>query len=126
MPIAAALSASVGLILLSVLCLTLPKVAMSGNIQRNSAIGIRTKETKKSDSAWLEGHRKATPILRATGIITLGITAILLVSSFFQAFPPLLPVVSGILAYGVLFAGFIAGAVVANKAAKNVNIQKGI
>ncbi|CAB0934906.1 membrane protein [Corynebacterium diphtheriae] len=29
MPIAAALSASVGLILLSVLCLTLPKVAMS-------------------------------------------------------------------------------------------------
>lgn len=123
MPIAAALSASVGLILLSVLCLTLPKVAMSGNIQRNSAIGIRTKETKKSDSAWLEGHRKATPILQATGIITLGITAILLVSSFFQAF---LPVVSGILAYGVLFAGFIAGAVVANKAAKNVNIQKGI
>ncbi|UWF03665.1 SdpI family protein [Corynebacterium diphtheriae bv. gravis] len=88
MPIAAALSASVGLILLSVLCLTLPKVAMSGNIQRNSAIGIRTKETKKSDSAWLEGHRKATPILQATGIITLGITAILLVSSFFQAFPP--------------------------------------
>lgn len=123
MPIAAALSASVGLILLSVLCLTLPKVAMSGNIQRNSAIGIRTKETKKSDSAWLEGHRKATPILQATGIITLGITAILLVSSFFQAF---LPVVSGILAYGVLFAGFIAGAVVVNKAAKNVNIQKGI
>lgn len=119
MPIAAALSASVGLILLSVLCLTLPKVAMSGNIQRNSAIGIRTKEMKKSDSAWLEGHRKATPILQATGIITLGITAILL-------FPPVLPVVSGILAYGVLFAGFIAGAVVANKAAKNVNIQKGI
>ncbi|MCP9944031.1 SdpI family protein [Streptomyces somaliensis] len=41
------------------------KVA-SGSIQRNSAIGIRTKATMSSDSAWQAGHVAAAPMLTAT------------------------------------------------------------
>jgi hypothetical protein len=53
----------------------------NGNINRNSAIGIRTKATMSSDRAWAAGHAAATPMLTATyltaysaGLITLAVT----------------------------------------------------
>lgn len=82
MPIAAALIASMGLVILSALCLTISKTATSGTLHRNSAIGIRTSETKKSDAAWESGHREAAPILKVTGLIIIPLAAFLLVSSF--------------------------------------------
>ncbi|MFE9252042.1 SdpI family protein [Streptomyces sp. NPDC007088] len=38
----------------------------SGSIQRNSAIGIRTKATMSSDRAWQAGHTSAAPMLTVT------------------------------------------------------------
>ncbi|WP_225943658.1 SdpI family protein [Nocardiopsis terrae] len=38
---------------------------MSGNLGKNSAVGLRTRITKSSDAAWESGHRAAAPWLLA-------------------------------------------------------------
>ncbi|WP_160168054.1 SdpI family protein [Nocardiopsis ganjiahuensis] len=38
---------------------------MSGNLGKNSAVGLRTRITKSSDTAWESGHRAAAPWLLA-------------------------------------------------------------
>ncbi|MDN8624935.1 MULTISPECIES: SdpI family protein [Corynebacterium] len=124
MPVVAALIASVGLVIVSVLCLTLPGNAASGKVPRNSAIGIRTTETKKSDEGWNVGHRAAARILKRTGIVALILTAALLFSSFFRGEMSVVAVTCGVLGYVVVIGGLCWAAVVANNAAKEINHQK--
>ena len=71
-------------------------------------LAFRTPETQKSDAAWESGHRAAVPILKATGFITIPLTAILFISSFFA----------------VAIGGILWGTVVANKAPKEVNTRQ--
>jgi hypothetical protein len=52
-----------------------------GNIQRNSAIGIRTKATMSSDRAWEAGHAAAAPMLTATYLASYSLGVITLVGS---------------------------------------------
>ncbi|MDU7287160.1 SdpI family protein [Corynebacterium kroppenstedtii] len=119
-----AVIASVGLFAISGLCLTITKDATSGTISRNSAIGIRTPETKKSDDGWVGGHKAATPILKGAGIVTLVITAVLIISSFFGDRMTVLTITSAILGYSVAIGGICWAAVVANNAAKTINQKK--
>ncbi|MDT3725966.1 SdpI family protein [Streptomyces sp. DSM 41972] len=48
----------------------------SGDIERNSAIGIRTKATMSSDRAWQAGHDSAGPMLTVTFLTAYGAGAI--------------------------------------------------
>ncbi|WP_106399050.1 SdpI family protein [Actinocorallia populi] len=60
------LAAGAGLIALGVMIHHVKSQVTSGNVQRNSVMGIRTKATMSSDSAWEAGHAAATPLLTAT------------------------------------------------------------
>nr|WP_272923896.1 SdpI family protein [Streptomyces sp. SID3343] len=78
---AGGLAFAVGLITLGAVIHYVKKQVASGSIQRNSAIGIRTKATMSSDNAWEAGHAAAAPLLTATyltayaaGAITAAIT----------------------------------------------------
>lgn len=120
-PFAAALIASIGLVTLSILCLSLSKAATAGSIHRNSAIGIRTRGTNKSDEAWVHGHREAAPVLKATGFIIVPLTAVFFISSLAAEDAPLLALVFGPLAYAAAIGGILWGTAVAHKAAQEIN-----
>lgn len=42
--------------------------AGNGSLDANSAVGLRTKATKASSTAWREGHQAARPLLIAAAI----------------------------------------------------------
>lgn len=124
MPVVAALIASVGLVIVSIVCLTIPENAVAGKVPRNLAIGIRTTETKKSDEGWDAGHRAAASILKRMGIVALILSRALLLSSFFGGEMSVVAVTCGVLGYAVIIGGMCWAAVVANNAAKEINHQK--
>ncbi|MBP3088042.1 SdpI family protein [Corynebacterium sp. sy017] len=123
MQIAAVFIAAVGLILLSTLCLSIPNTATSGKLYRNSIMGLRTTQTKKSDAAWLQGHKEAAPILKVTGMLVIALTAVLLISAFFVQDVPFVSLTTGAISYVLAIGGIIWAAVIADKAAKKVNNQ---
>ncbi|MFF0170464.1 SdpI family protein [Streptomyces prasinus] len=57
-----------GLMTLGVAIHYMKSQVASGSIQRNSAIGIRTKATMSSDRAWQAGHASAAPMLTVTSL----------------------------------------------------------
>ncbi|MCT1464752.1 SdpI family protein [Corynebacterium sanguinis] len=58
----------VGALLLSLLSAGMAKATKNGSLERNEAIGIRTKATLSSNAAWNEGHKAAIPYLNAVSI----------------------------------------------------------
>jgi len=75
--------AALGLLVLGGLLQASRSAVPSGRLERNSAVGIRTRATLSSDAAWLAGHRAAAglPLAaaltgHAAGVLTLG-TALL-------------------------------------------------
>ncbi|WP_431695963.1 SdpI family protein [Kocuria rhizophila] len=40
------------------------RAGATGGMGRNSAVGIRTRATKRSDAAWQAGHAAALPVVR--------------------------------------------------------------
>lgn len=58
----------VGALLFSLLSLGMGGAIKKGSLERNGAIGIRTKATLMSDAAWSEGHKAAIPYLNAVAI----------------------------------------------------------
>ncbi|MBZ4319754.1 SdpI family protein [Streptomyces huiliensis] len=53
----------------------------SGNIERNSMIGIRTKATMSSDDAWKAGHASASPLLMVAYLTAYSVGAVSLAIS---------------------------------------------
>lgn len=98
------------------------KVA-SGGIQRNSAIGVRTKATMSSDSAWQAGHAAAAPMLTATFLTayTMGVisSALGLTSTLIDAenSPAMVIPLGGLV---VVLALLVISAIKANSAARAV------
>lgn len=111
----------VGLITLGVMIHYVKNQVASGSIQRNSAIGIRTKATMSSDSAWEAGHASASPMLTVTyltayavGAITLAISLALTLSDAENPVVIIVPL-TGI---GAVLALLTAAAIKANSAAR--------
>lgn len=96
------------------LCFVLAQLAGGGAIQRNGAIGIRTRATLSSDEAWKAGH------LAARGPALIAVVA-LVVAGTAAVFVPVPSAWTGLEggAYAVLLIGFIVWLVVAaNRAAR--------
>lgn len=96
--------------------------AASGSIDRNSAVGIRTKATQSSDEAWRAGHVAAAPWLSATaitaggaGVVTLGLSIALLATGRENPAVLVVPLISVLIVLGLL----VMSAVTANKAARD-------
>ncbi|RKN04612.1 SdpI family protein [Streptomyces radicis] len=64
----ALLSAAIGLAMLSALTHFIRNAAAEGTLERNGAIGLRTRVTRSSDAAWRAGHRAAGPWLLACAV----------------------------------------------------------
>lgn len=120
---AAALYAAFGLVIVSALCLMIPQQAASGKVSKNIAVGIRTRETKKSEEAWQAAHLAVMPILKATGIVGLIITGVLIISALFGEKMSTVTVTSGILGYIVTIGGVLVARFHAHNVAKNMNKQ---
>ena len=75
-----AIVAAVGLLCVSGMVHLVRNQTVNGQLGRNSAIGIRTKATQLSESAWSAGHRAAGPWLLATALTGYagGLTALVL------------------------------------------------
>jgi len=69
----------VGLLMLGVTIHFVSNQVASGDLGRNSAIGIRTKATMASDDAWEAGHAAAAPMLTVTHLTAYTAGAITLV-----------------------------------------------
>ncbi|URM91147.1 SdpI family protein [Streptomyces sp. MRC013] len=112
-----------GLMALGVVIHYVKSKVASGGIQRNSVIGIRTKATMSSDSAWQAGHAAAAPMLTATfltayamGVIS---SALGLTSTLGDAEnPPVMVIAPGGLV--VVLALLVIAAIKANSAARAV------
>ncbi|MEU7430773.1 SdpI family protein [Streptomyces sioyaensis] len=111
----------IGLIALGAVIHYVKNQVASGNIRRNSVIGIRTKATMSSDSAWEAGHASASPMLTVTyltaytvGAATLAISLALTLSDADNPAAIAVPL-AGIVA---VLALLTAAAVKANSAAR--------
>ncbi|MFJ8540773.1 SdpI family protein [Streptomyces sp. NPDC093586] len=120
---AAGLAFGVGLTTLGVMVHYVKNQAASGRIQRNSAVGIRTKATMSSDGAWRTGHASAAPMLTvtfltayATGAISLAISLALTLNDAENPAVVIVPL-AGLV---VVLALLTAAAVKANSAARAV------
>ena len=75
-----AIVAAVGLLCMSGMLHLVRNATVNGHLDRNSAIGIRTKATQRSDTAWSAGHRAAAPWILVTALTGYagGLTALVL------------------------------------------------
>lgn len=62
-----------GVAVLGLACLYLDRSIRSGTLDRNRAIGLRTRATLASDEAWHAGHRAALPIVQSGTVVGLGV-----------------------------------------------------
>ncbi|WP_152471742.1 SdpI family protein [Nocardiopsis gilva] len=94
----------------------------NGSLGRNSAIGLRTRITKSSDAAWMEGHREAAPwltVCAVTGyvisVLTTGVAVVALSMGSVGSAVVILPA-SGFMAVIVIL---VIAAIVAGKGGKD-------
>ena len=90
--------------------------ASSGRIGPNRGIGIRTTATRSSPEAWQAAHRRAMPIMQFAAMVSLATGVVVL---FLRSSPTLF---WGVLLVGAALLGAlsVAGAIVADRAAKGV------
>ncbi|GAA0397638.1 SdpI family protein [Streptomyces luteireticuli] len=117
----------VGLLTLGALIHYMKNQVASGNIRRNSVIGIRTKATMSSDSAWEAGHAAATPMLTVTcltayavGATTLAIGLALMLGDTRNPAVIIVPLIG----IGAVLALLTAASVKANSAARAAAREK--
>lgn len=115
------LIAAIGLVLTSLLLDSIPSAAAEGSLTRNGAIGIRTKETLRSDEAWRAGHEAAGPVVKKTARIGFVLAAALGATLLFRAALPASALVCGGLGYAVVIGGTLRAAVTANQAARAIH-----
>lgn len=120
-------SASVGLLFLSGVLHFIKSATKSGVLDRNSAIGIRTRTTTSSDAAWEAGHHAAGPWLLAGALTGYFIALLSTVLTVFGALAgtlgpaALLVPGSGFLAVCVML---VVATVVANRSGAEVETER--
>jgi len=113
----AAISMSIGLVVISGILAILAKSITRGELPPNAEVGFRTKATKASAEAWYAGHDAVLPYLRAVWPIGLGLAAITLVGGFLASADWVVAALGGA-AYLVVIALLMAATVTANRAAR--------
>lgn len=93
-------------------------LAAGGLIQPNGLIGIRTKSTKGSSEAWRKGHASAARVTVPLGLFASAWG--LLLALGWPEFMSGLGEPAALVGIGVLVVGTVLGALLAEKAAKNV------
>jgi SdpI/YhfL family protein len=78
---AAGIVLGIGLLVISGVTQVIRAQAANGDLERNAAMGIRTRATMSSDAAWRAGHRAAVPWLHAATISGCAAAAVSIVSS---------------------------------------------
>lgn len=107
---------SVAMIAVAVAIIVVNNAASSGRIGPNPGIGIRTTATRSSADAWQAAHRAAMPVMQFAAMVSL-VTGVVLL--FLRSSPSLF---WGVLLVGASLLGAlsVAGAIVADRAAKGV------
>lgn len=101
-------------IVLAVLCAAITIGASRGTISSNSAIGIRTMATQRSEASWVNAHRAAEPILLlACAVILIG--GIIAMTGVTRAWGQL--EIQGSVLLGLLLIAIIMAAIAAQRAA---------
>ncbi|MBV7295568.1 SdpI family protein [Corynebacterium sp. TAE3-ERU12] len=116
------ISLAIGNFLLTILSYAIAKASLSGNLTRNSALGIRTKHTTLSDAAWDAAHKKAAPYLMASAMvgavaIVIDITFLLIFKSSTSDYHDLL-IITPIMGFVIQVAVLICAALSGNREAK--------
>ncbi|KUM31068.1 hypothetical protein AQ436_16230 [Arthrobacter sp. EpRS66] len=79
-----------GLVIITFMTTVMAPQMKSGKLQRNSAIGIKTRHTQSSDQAWEQGHLSAAPWVQSaswTGwTLLIAVTILCLVDRVAMAF----------------------------------------
>ncbi len=113
------------LALCSILVWVVTDRAAKGKITRNGLVGIKVPTTLSSDEGWLVGHQAALPMAKWIGILGSVVALVLIVVGGFSELEPTPPlVVVRLIAYAAFLIAAIILAVVAHRAAKEVDAPK--
>ncbi|MFI6823259.1 SdpI family protein [Micromonospora sp. NPDC050187] len=55
-----------GVVAVPLVCVAVTRAGATGRLERNGAVGIRTRDTQVSDAAWQAGHAAALPMVTRT------------------------------------------------------------
>lgn len=113
------LPAILGYVVLAVTLIAFTAAQRAGGVQRNSAVGIRTQKTLRSDEAWDAGHQAAAPYLvgAAVAAVLFGIALAILGATGASETVGNVVAPSG---YLMVLAVVVGGAVAAGKAADRI------
>lgn len=117
------LVAGIGLLLLSGVIHAVRRAVAGGAVPPNSAIGIRTRATQTSESAWRAGHQAADPWLLAMAMCGYGAAllslALALVLRLMSRDSPL-PLIVAVLGFVVVITALVIAAAKADAAARAI------
>lgn len=71
----------VGLAAIAAVIHLVSRSAVRGDLDRNGAVGIRTRATRASDLAWRSGHQAAAPWLLAASVTGYGVGLLAVVAA---------------------------------------------
>ncbi|MEU4565113.1 SdpI family protein [Micromonospora sp. NPDC023956] len=99
------ITALLGLLAVPLVCVGVTRAGANGQLERNGAVGIRTRDTQLSDAAWQAGHAAVLPVVTRTGWVGV-VAAVLAVATHVAAGLPwsVLVAVAGLTAESVLLA----------------------
>ncbi|QNQ89241.1 hypothetical protein GP475_00305 [Corynebacterium poyangense] len=124
MSLVSALFDTFALIFLGAISLTIAHQSETGRLPRSNQMGIRTTETKKSDRAWEQAHKKAAPLLRYTAYISFLCAAVSLLEGILTA-SVRLRVITFALTWALVIVFFAYSALTAHRVAKRINQSGG-